>query len=86
MSSGCVRQGGLERFRRALKARLDARRHAQFLPGLVDGAHRLSQGDAGREIERDGDHRELPLVIDGQRRRGRLETRQGAERHLSPAR
>ena len=36
-----VRERGLERFRRTLKACLKARRQAQLLLGLVDGAHGL---------------------------------------------
>ena len=42
-----VRQGGLEGFRRALKARFNARRQAELLSGLVDDAHRLPQETPG---------------------------------------
>src|SRR5262249_54256186 len=43
----------------------------------------IAQGDTGRQIERYGDHGELPLVTYGQRCRRRLEPRQGGERHLA---
>ena len=84
MRSGVVRQGGLERFRCALETRLDARQHAQVLTWPRRWRlQRLPGRRRAREFERNGDHRELPLVIYGQRRHRRLETRQGAERHLS---
>ena len=35
------------------------------LLGLFDCRHGISQGSAGREIEGDGDHRELSLMVDG---------------------
>ena len=47
----------------------------------VDRLHRLAQRGAGREVERDRDHRELPLVVDRQRRVGLLDARERAQRH-----
>ena len=68
-----VRQRGLKRLRRALKCRLNAWRHVKLLLRLLDRVRGLAQRGAGREIERDGDDRELPLMVDGERRGARFE-------------
>src|SRR5208282_794019 len=59
----------------ALKRALYAERHANFLLGLVDGFGRFTKRSVGRQVERDGDHGELSLVIDGQ----------GAALHFKPS-
>ncbi len=83
---GLVRERGLEGARRALKTSLNAERHADFLARSLDGASGVSQGRAGREVERERDRRKLPLMVDGERSRSRLEVREGAERDGRAAR
>ena len=56
-------------------AGLDACGHADFLLGLVDGVHGVAQRGVGRKVEREGDDRELSLMIDDERRGARLELR-----------
>ena len=68
-----VGQRSLEGRRRALEAGLDAGRQPDLLLRLLDGLDGVAQRDAGRQIERQRDRRELPLVIDRQRRIGALE-------------
>ena len=50
--------------------------------GRVDGVDGVAESRAGSQIERDGDDRKLPLMVDGQGGGARLETREGAERNL----
>ncbi len=42
--------------------------HADLVVAAVDRLDRLAQRDARSEVERDGDDRELPLVVQGERR------------------
>ena len=52
----------------ALKARLERERLAQLFFNLLDGAYRLTDRGARREIERDRHRRELALMVDDERR------------------
>ncbi len=77
-----VRQRRLKRLRGSLKARLHADRQADVLLHRVDRVDRAAERRARREIERDGHHRKLALVVDDERDVGRPRLREGAERHL----
>ena len=57
----------LEHLRGALEAGRDRGRQIGFALDLLDRVDRLSEREARREIERDGDRRLLALVIDLQR-------------------
>src|SRR5439155_25941374 len=73
---------GLEGLGGALEARADARGEADPACGALDGGNGVAEGDAGGEVEGEGDGGELPLVVDGERRGRRPELGDGAERHL----
>ncbi len=75
-----------ERLGGPLEARLDARRHSQLLLGPLDRADRLPERRAGREVEGEGDDRELSLVVHGEGSVGCLQLRERAERHRAAAR
>src|SRR5207237_2424380 len=77
-----ARQRFLERLRGPGERRPHAGRQADLGLSLADGVDGLTERDAGREVERDGPRRELALVADRQRRRPRLEVREGRERNL----
>jgi len=51
----------------------------------LDCLRGFSQRNSGRQIKRQGDHRELPLVIDCQSRVRSLEMTEGSEWNLAPA-
>ena len=55
--------------RSSLEARPDADRQAHSVFGLLDRAHGLSERGARRQVEGERHYRELPLVIDRERRR-----------------
>src|SRR5690606_7273080 len=76
----------LEGLRRALEADLDSLRQLQLLPNLLDGVHRLPQGGARSEIEGHGGDRELPLVIDHQRRRPLMQAGETGQGYLTTGR
>src|ERR1700733_9787004 len=73
-----VLQRRAERSGGALKGSLDARGHPDLLTRSVDCGYGVAQRVARREIKRDSHRGELTLVIDYQRRRSRLEAREGA--------
>ena len=80
-------QGFLERLSIALEGRRQRGRQAQVALSLLHGLSRLTERHAGREVEADGDRRELRLVTDRQRRdRRRRPFGEGAERHHLAAR
>ena len=72
--------------RRPLKAGVERKRHIQLSLDLIDGVHCVAQRSTGRQIERQGDHGKLALMVHGQRRRRLLEMRESAERHLRAVR
>ncbi|GCC48217.1 hypothetical protein chiPu_0032550, partial [Chiloscyllium punctatum] len=77
------RQRLLERLRGALEARAQRRRRAEVDHGLLHRIGRLAERDTLRQVERNGDRRELTLMADRQRphrRAGPL--RKGRQRHL----
>src|SRR5207245_684109 len=63
---GLVGQRGLESLGGALEVGADRGGQAQVASGHFDGLDGLTQGDAGGEVEGEGDGGELALVIDGQ--------------------
>ena len=75
-------QRSLEGLGGALEAGPDRRRHVDVALGRLDRRHRLAQGHAGGQVERQCHRGEEALVVHRQRRRGRLEMRDGAQRHL----
>ena len=83
ISSGSLVSDARKRCGRALERSLDARGHSDLLAGSVDRGDRVAQRVARREIERNRHRGELALMIDGQRRRARLEMGEGAQRHLA---
>src|SRR5262249_13181320 len=68
--------------RRPLKTSLNRGRHPKVALGGVDGLHGIAQSGSRSQIERQGDGRELALMVDGKRSSRRLEMRKGIERHL----
>ena len=54
----------------------------QLSLGSIDRGHAVAQRRARREIERQRNHRELSLVIDGERNLDRLQLGKRAQRHL----
>ena len=70
----------------ALKAGLQRERRAQLLFDLLDGADRLTDRGARREIERDRHRGELALMVDHERRDLHDAVDQRGQRHLLPAR
>ncbi len=70
----------------ALKARLQRERLAQVFFDLLDGAHRLTDRGAGREVERDRHRGKLTLVVDDERRHRHDAVDQRGQGHLLPAR
>src|SRR5580698_8227168 len=58
-----VGQRQLERRGRALKGRLDAKRHSDIRLGFINRFRSFAERGVGCEIERDSDDRELSLVI-----------------------
>ncbi len=64
----------LERGGGALEAGLHAGRHVHLFLHLVNGGDGLAQRSVRRQVERDGDRRELSLVVDGERRVDAAET------------
>src|SRR5690348_611841 len=77
-----IREGTEEGSSSALKRGLDAGRHVQFLFCSVDGVDRFTQSSAGRQVEGNGDHGELALMVQSERGVGRVEVCKSAERHL----
>ena len=63
---GFVGERVLEGCRGSLKIRLQAGREIQLFRHIVDVVDGRAQRGVGREVERNGDGRELPLVIDGE--------------------
>ena len=63
-----ARQRRLEGLGVALEARGQRKRLAELVLDLLDGADRLPDRDARREIERDRHRRELALMVDDERR------------------
>ena len=57
---------------RALERGLQAWRHIQFLLHTVDGVDGVAQGRARREVEGNGDDRKLALMVQRERRAGRV--------------
>ena len=51
--------------RSSLEGGANARRHANFVLGLINGVHGLAQGGIGSKVERQSDDRKLALMIDG---------------------
>src|ERR1017187_7215916 len=80
---GLIGQGGLESLRGALKRGLHAERHADIVFGLVDCPHRVPQRRVGGEIEGEGNHRKLALVVDGDGDGDVFGVAEGAERDLA---
>ena len=70
----------------ALKAGLQRERLAQLFFDLLNGAYRLADRGARREIERDRHRRELALMVDDERRHLHDGVDQRGQRHLLPAR
>ena len=66
-----------------LKIALQAGRHSQRLLGGVYVVDGFSEGRARREVERDRRDRELPLMVDRERRVHFVDAGEGAERHLA---
>ena len=64
---------------------LQCRRHAQLGHHVLDAFDRLPERDTGRQIERQGDRRELPLVVDRKGFDLGREMGEGAQRDLRPA-
>src|SRR5215470_9611145 len=58
-------------------------RHAHPLLQVVDSPSRIAEGDPLGEIEGNGHRRELALVVDRERRRLSVVTRNSAERDLA---
>src|ERR1039458_6238442 len=83
---GLIGQGGLESLRGALKRGLHAERHADIVFGLVDCPHRVPQRRVGGEIEGEGNHRKLALVVDGDGDGDVFGVAEGAERDLAGGR
>src|SRR5207302_4424288 len=61
------------------------RRQADVALHAGDGIDRVAQRRPARQVERDGRRRELPDVVDGERRGGGADARDVVERHLLPA-
>src|SRR5579863_4953711 len=78
-----IGQRGLEGGCRALKSPLNAERHVNGLLGLLNRGRGVTERRARRQIERDGDHGELALVVDGQGSGKRFEMGDRAERNGS---
>ena len=76
----------MECLSRALKIGVDARGQINLLFRLFDGLNGVAKRNTGGKIERQCDDRKLALMIDRERRGGRLEMREGAERYLRSVR
>src|SRR5579864_5862001 len=61
-----IGEGLLVSRRSSLKAGVERGRKAKFAFGGIDGLRGLTEGNVGREIERNSRGRELALVIDGE--------------------
>ena len=81
-----ARQRRAERLGVALEAGLQRQRLAQLFFDLLDGADRLADRGARREIERDRHRRELALMVDDERRHLHDAVDQRGQRHLLSAR
>src|SRR6059036_1170311 len=82
---GLVGEGGLEGLGGALEAGVDGGGQPDLALGGLDGADGMAEGDAGGEVEGEGDGGELALVVDGAGRGAGLEVTEGGERHLGAA-
>src|SRR5437588_4563295 len=60
----------------------DGRRYADVALRIADRRDRAAERSPGRQIEADGDRRELRLMADGERRDGALHASEGADRNL----
>ncbi|MNK87908.1 hypothetical protein D3C87_1078550 [compost metagenome] len=75
-------QRTLERLRRPLEIAADRRRHADLGLGLIEQNHRITQRNAGRQVERQVGGREHAVVGNRQRANGRrIELGQRRQRH-----
>src|SRR5437016_13408678 len=74
-----VGERGLEDLRGALEALADAGGEAEVAGDGFDGGDGVAEGNAGCEVEGEGDDGELALVVDGQRGGGRGEVGEGGE-------
>ena len=74
---------GLEGLSGALKAGMNGAGHADLRLRLFERGNRLTEGDAGREVEGERDGGKLRLVIHCESRAVRLIVRDRGERHLS---
>ena len=81
-----VAERRLEGERRALEAGDHADRKADFGLGLLDLIDRGAERGAGRQVERDRDRRELPDMVDRERRGLFAHLGNRRERHLAGAR
>src|SRR5207302_3893217 len=75
-----------ERRSGALESALHARRQADFPLHGLDRVYGMTEGVAGREIERNGDRGKLADMVDRERSGARAELRDGRERDLRAAR
>ena len=58
---------GLERLSRALKRALDAGGESRVLARRLDRLDRVAEGNAWSDVKRECDHRELSLMVEGER-------------------
>src|SRR6266849_1240081 len=79
---GLVREGGLEGLGGALEAGVDGGGQPDLALGGLDGADGMAGGDAGGEVEGEGDSGELALVVDGEGGGAGLDVTEGGERDL----
>ena len=77
-----VRKGVEEGRGCALKSRLDAGRHVQFLLGFVDGVDGVAESSVRSEVEGNSNDGRLALMIEGKSGGARFDAREGAEWNL----
>ena len=73
-------EGGLEDLSGPLEARCHRYRHPQLPARLLHARHRITESDARRQVEREGDGGELSQMRDGQGAESGPEARDRAER------
>src|SRR5204862_3672756 len=78
---GLVGERGLDGLGGALEALTNAGGEAEVACDGFDRGDGVAEGDAGREVEGEGDDGELALVVDGERGGGRGEVGEGGEGH-----